>query len=120
MNRHSEADRHRRASSDSSAEAGSGLSPSGGTPEEPRQIVEDALRRLALFLEKPLRLVERNVPGSVQEALSRLPWERRLQRKRDQVILQDLRVLWERMDAEDLRHARLKFMLEHAERRSRL
>lgn len=120
MDIYSKTDRHRRAPTGIGIDAGAEAPPSRELSEVQQPIVEEALRRLALFLEKPLRMVERNVPGSIQEALSRLPWERRLRRRRDQVVLQDLRLLWEQMDADDLRRARLKFLLEHAERRSRL
>ncbi|HSM09601.1 MAG TPA: hypothetical protein VLA33_11375 [Gemmatimonadota bacterium] len=43
-----------------------------------------------------------------------------LRRRRDQVVLQDVRFLWEQVESDDPRRPRLKFMLEHAERRSRL
>lgn len=79
-----------------------------------------AIRRIALFLEKPAERVASNVPGALQEALRLLPWERALRRHRDHVILHDVRFLFDRMDADDLRRPRLKFLLEHAERRARL
>ncbi|MFW6078602.1 MAG: hypothetical protein ACODAE_03215 [Gemmatimonadota bacterium] len=79
-----------------------------------------AIARLALVLERPSSAVERNVPGALQDVLCRLPWERALRRHRDRVVLQDVRFLWEQMESDDLRRPRLKFMLEHAERRSRL
>lgn len=79
-----------------------------------------AIRRLALFLERLPPAVESNVPGALQEVLSRLPWELALRRHRDRVVLQDVRFLWEQMESDDLRRPSLKFMLEHAERRSML
>jgi hypothetical protein len=79
-----------------------------------------AIRRLALFLERSPADVERNVAAALQDVLSRLPWERALRRHRDCVVLQDVRFLWEQMESDDLRRPRLKFMLEHAERRSML
>lgn len=79
-----------------------------------------AIRRLALFLERSPTAVETNVPGALQEVLCRLPWDRALRRHRDHVVLEDVRFLWERMERDDLRRSRLKFLLEHAERRSRL
>jgi hypothetical protein len=78
------------------------------------------VRRLALFLEVPVDRVAANIPGALHDALGQLPWEQRLQRHRDRVVLQDVRFLFEEMDREDLRRPRLKFMLEHAERRSRM
>lgn len=79
-----------------------------------------AIRRLALFLQVPVERVTDNVPGALQDALGQLPWEYRLQRHRDRVVLQDVRFLFDGMDGDDLRRPRLKFMLEHAERRSRM
>ena len=79
-----------------------------------------AIRRLALFLQVPVDRVAGNVPGALQDALGQLPWEFRLQRHRDRVVLQDVRFLFDEMDRDDLRRPRLKFMLEHAERRSRM
>ncbi len=79
-----------------------------------------AVRRLALFLERSPAAVDKNIPGALQDVLSRLPWERALRRHRDRVVLQDVRFLWEQMESDDLRRPRLKFMLEHAERRSML
>lgn len=79
-----------------------------------------AIRRLALFLERSPAAVATNVPGALQEVLCRLPWDRALRRHRDRVVLQDVRFLWEQMDLDDLRRSRLKFLLEHSERRSRL
>lgn len=79
-----------------------------------------AVRRLALFVERPPAAVEANIPGSLQDALCRLPWDRALRRHRDRVVLQDVRFLWEQIESDDLRRPRLKFLLEHAERRSRL
>jgi len=81
---------------------------------------ERAIRRLALVLERPVDDVAANVPGALQDVLGRLPWERALRRHRDRVVLQDVRFLWEQMESDDLRRPRLKYMLEHAERRSRL
>ena len=79
-----------------------------------------AIRRLALFLERTPAAVETNVPGALEEVLCGLPWEKALRRHRDRVVLQDVRFLWEHMEQDDLRRSRLKFLLEHAERRSRL
>lgn len=79
-----------------------------------------AIRRLALFLERSPAAVETNVPGALQDVLCHLPWEKALRRHRDRVVLQDVRFLWEQMESDDLRRPRLKFMLEHAERRSML
>lgn len=79
-----------------------------------------AIRRLALFLERTPAAVQTNVPGALEEVLCRLPWERALRRHRDRVVLQDVRFLFEQMDRDDLRRSRLKFLLEHSERRSRL
>jgi hypothetical protein len=79
-----------------------------------------SIRRLALFLERTPATVEANIPGALQEVLSRLPWDKALRRRRDRVVLQDVRFLWEQMESDDLRRSRLKFMLEHTERRSRL
>lgn len=81
---------------------------------------ERAIRRIALFLERSPADIETNVPGAMQDVLSRLPWERALRRHRDHVVLQDVRFLWEQIEPDDLRRPRLKYMLEHAERRSRL
>lgn len=79
-----------------------------------------ALRRLALFLDRSPADVVTNIPGALQDVLCRLPWEKALRRHRDRVVLQDVRFLWEQMESDDLRRPRLKFMLEHAERRSML
>ena len=79
-----------------------------------------AIRRLALVLDRSPADLERNVPGALQEVLCRLPWEMALRRHRDRVVLQDVRFLWGQMESDDLRRPRLKFMLEHAERRSML
>lgn len=79
-----------------------------------------AVRRLALFLERAPARVEANIPGALQDVLCSLPWDRALRRHRDLVLLQDVRFLWEQVESDDLRRPRLKFMLEHAERRSRL
>ena len=84
------------------------------------KLAHRAIRRLALFLEVPIERVAANVPGAIQDALGRLPWEYRLRRHRDRVVLQDVRFLFEAMDPDDIRRPRLKFMLEHAERRSRM
>lgn len=81
---------------------------------------ERAIRRVALFLEQVPASVEANVPGALQDVLARLPWERALRRHRDRVLLQDVRFLFEQIERDDLRRPRLKFMLEHAERRTRL
>ena len=79
-----------------------------------------AIRRVALSLGRSPAAVQANVPGALQDALCRLPWDRALRRHRDRVILQDVRFLWEQIEPNDLRRPRLKFLLEHAERRSRL
>lgn len=84
------------------------------------KIRDHAVRRLALVLERSPADVEANVPGALQVVLSQLPWEKALRRHRDRVVLQDARFLWEQMESDDLRRPRLKYMLEHAERRSRL
>jgi len=103
------------------------MSPSGLRSERPEvelsgagKMRDRAIRRLALFLERSPTAVETSVPGALQEVLCRLPWDRALRRHRDRVVLQDVRFLWERMEQDDLRRSRLKFLLEHAERRSRL
>lgn len=79
-----------------------------------------AVRRIALFLEVPVSRVEANIPNALQDVLCRLPWDRALRRERDHVILDDVRFLFERMEPDDLRRRRLKFLIEHAERRARL
>jgi len=79
-----------------------------------------AIGRLGLFLERTPAAVDRNVAGALEEVLCRLPWDRALRRHRDRVVLQDVRFLYDQMDRDDLRRSRLKFLLEHAERRLRL
>lgn len=81
---------------------------------------ERAIRRVALLLERTPISVGANVPGALQDVLARLPWDRALRRHRDRVVLQDVRFLFEQMERDDLRRPRLKFLLEHAERRTRL
>jgi len=95
------------------------------TPPPFEMTGEDKMRarsigRLGLFLERAPAAVEANVAGALEEVLCRLPWDRALRRHRDRVVLQDVRHLFEQMEPDDVRRKRLKFLLEHAERRSRL
>jgi hypothetical protein len=82
--------------------------------------VERAVRRVALFLDRPERRVTGNLPGALQDVLCRLPWDARLRRERDRVLIADARRLFELVEPDDLRRPRLKYLLEHAERRTRL
>lgn len=82
--------------------------------------VERAVRRVALFLDRPERRVAANLPGALQDVLCRLPWDARLRRQRDHVLVADARLLFGLVEADDLRRPRLKYLLEHAERRTRL
>lgn len=82
--------------------------------------VERAVRRVALFLDWPERRVAANLPGAVQDVLCRLPWDARLRRERDHVLVADARLLFGLVQADDLRRPRLQYLLEHAERRTRL
>ncbi|MFW6039447.1 MAG: hypothetical protein ACOC9N_00050 [Gemmatimonadota bacterium] len=79
-----------------------------------------ALRRVALYLECPPSVVESNVPAALEKVLCSLPWETRLRRRRDRVVLADARLLWEALPPDDMRRKRVQFLLEHAERRARL
>lgn len=80
-----------------------------------------AIRRIALFLDRPVRRVEANLPGALQDVLCRLPWESRLRRDRDRVLVEDVRLLFENdVELDDLRRPRLKYLLEHVELRTRM
>ena len=94
------------------------LEPRG--PAEIARSLDRAVRRLALLLDTSPEAIEANVPAALERVLCSLPWESRLRRERDRVVLADVRLLWEAMPADDLRRKRLQFLLEHAERRARL
>lgn len=79
-----------------------------------------AIRRVALFLGCSPTVVESNVPVALEKVLCALPWETRLRRERDRVVLEDVRLLWEALPPEDLRRKRVQYLLEHAERRLQL
>lgn len=95
-----------------------GTTVNSDTSLETRQ--ERAIRRIALFLDRPARRVEANPAGALRDVLCSLPWESRLRRDRDRVLVEDVRFLFDGMDADDPRRAPLKYVLEHAERRTRL
>ena len=78
------------------------------------------IERLALWLERSPAAIRRDLPGSMLEALCRLPSSRRLRRGQDRVLLADLRALLGEIPRDDLRRGRLAFLLEAAEHRSRL
>ena len=82
--------------------------------------LDRAIRRVALLLESSPAVVEANIPAALEKVLCSLPWESRLRRERDRVVLDDVRLLWEAMPTDDPRRKRLQFLLEHAERRARL
>ena len=86
----------------------------------PKTRRDRAIRRIALFLDRPARRVEANPAGALRDLLCSLPWESRLRRDRDRVLVADVRFLFDAMDADDPRRATLKYLLEHAERRTRL
>jgi len=81
---------------------------------------ERATRRIALFLGRPARRVEENLAGALRDVLCSLPWESRLRRDRDRGLVEDVRFLFDALEADDLRRPSLKYLLEHAERRTRL
>lgn len=95
-----------------------GATTSSDAGRQPRQ--ERAIGRIALFLGRPARRVEENPAAAIRDVLCSLPWESRLRRDRDRVLVEDVRFLFEGMDADDLRRPSLKYLLEHAERRTRL
>ena len=88
-------------------------------PAEIARSLDRAVRRVALLLGSSAEAIETNVPVALEKVLCSLPWESRLRRERDRVVLADVRLLWEAMPADDLRRKRLQFLLEHAERRTR-
>lgn len=85
---------------------------------EPRHAV--AIRRIGLFLGRPVERIEANLPGALRDALCGLPWESRLRRDRDRVLLEDARLLFKCLEPDDPRRPTLKFLIEHAERRTRM
>lgn len=82
--------------------------------------LDSAIRRIALILDCSPAVVGRNVPAALEKVLCSLPWESRLRRERDRVLLNDVRLLWAALQPDDLRRKRVLFLIEHAERRSRL
>lgn len=95
-----------------------GTTRSPDTSRDPRH--DRAIRRIALFLDRPARRVAANPAGALRDVLCSLPWESRLRRDRDCVLVGDVRFLFDGLDADDPRRATLKYLLEHAERRTRL
>ena len=95
-----------------------GTTTSSDTSCEPRH--DRAIRRIALYLDRPARRVAANPAGALRDVLCSLPGESWLRRDRDRVLVGDVRFLFDGMDADDPRRAPLKYLLEHAERRTRL
>lgn len=79
-----------------------------------------SLDRLALWLDRTPADITRDVPAAMLEVLCRLPSTRRLRRGQDRALLADLRALLADIPDDDLRRRRLAYLLEEAERRSRL
>ena len=79
-----------------------------------------AIRRLALFLHASVRTVETNLPGSLLTVLCRLPDCTPLRRSQDHTIVRDVQVLFDQIEADDLRRPQLKFLLEAATFRTRM
>lgn len=79
-----------------------------------------AIRRIALFLHASVRTVDTNIPGSLLTVLCRLPDCMPLRRSQDHIIVRDLKLLFDEIEADDLRRPRLKFLLEAATFRARI
>ncbi len=82
--------------------------------------LDAATRRIALFLHASVRTVETNLPGSLLTVLCRLPDATPLRRSQDHIVVRDLQLLFDQIEADDLRRPRLKFLLEAATYRSRM
>lgn len=95
-----------------------GTTMNSDTSCEPRH--DRAIRRIALYLDRPARRVAANPAAALRDVLCGLPREARLRRERDRVLVGDARFLFDLMDADDPRRAPLKYLLEHTERRTRL
>lgn len=79
-----------------------------------------AIRRIALYLDRPARRVAANPAGAIRDVLCSLPWGSRLRRDRDRILVDDVRFLFDGLEADDPRRPTLKYLLEHNERRTRL
>jgi len=79
-----------------------------------------SLRRIALFLHSSVNAVEANLPNSLLTVLCRIPENTPLRRSQDKTIVHDVNLLFQDVDADDLRRPRLKFLLEAILWRSRL
>ena len=87
---------------------------------EAAELRDRAIRRIALFLHTSVRTVEENLPGSLLTVLCRLPDSAPLRRSQDHTIMRDVQVLFDEIEADDLRRPRLKFLLEAATFRAQM
>jgi hypothetical protein len=87
---------------------------------EPRVTDLSPIEHLAHYLGTTTEAVLENVPNAVLQALCRIPQHSRLRRYHDSTLIGRLRTLVDAMPADDLRRPRLRFLLEEAERRSRM
>lgn len=78
------------------------------------------VEHLAKHIGATTEAVLENVPNAVLRALCDVPQYTRLRRVHDATILANLRILVDAMPSDDLRRPRLRFLLEDAERRSRM
>lgn len=78
------------------------------------------VEHLAKYIGETTEAVLENVPNAVLRALCDVPQYTRLRRIHDATILANLRALVDGMPSDDLRRPRLRFLLEDAERRSRM
>jgi hypothetical protein len=78
------------------------------------------VEHLAQYIGTTTEAVLENIPNAVLQALCSVPQYTRLRRVHDATILGNLRTLVDAMPADDLRRPRLRFLLEDAERRSRM
>lgn len=89
--------------------------------EDPARTTDlSPVEHLAKYLEETTEAVLENVPNAVLRALCAVPQYTRLRRVHDATLLANLRTLVDAMPSDDLRRPRLRFLLEDAERRSRM
>ncbi|MDH3298642.1 MAG: hypothetical protein OEM23_03625 [Gemmatimonadota bacterium] len=79
-----------------------------------------AVRRIAMFLHTSVKSVEANLANSLLTVLCRIPENVPLRRSQDRTILGDVQLLFEEVEADDLRRPRLKYLIEAVLWRSRL
>lgn len=78
------------------------------------------VEHVAQYLGTTTEAVLENVPNAVLRVLCEVPQHTRLRRIHDSTILSNLRKLVDAMADDDLRRPRLRYLLEDAERRSRM